>query len=156
VIILDEPTIGIDPQQVIEVRESVRALGKDHTVLLSTHILSEAEQMCDRVLIIHKGKLVAQGKPADLLRQLQTGTALYVQIGGASKNKGRELLSAIPHVAGVTWRDGGFEVRVSGDADVRGEISARVFNAGWTLLEMRPLATSLESVFLELVKDGVS
>lgn len=76
VLILDEPTIGIDPQQVIEVRETVRALGKTKTVLFSTHILSEAEQVCDRVVIIHEGKIVAQGKPADLKRKLRPDATL--------------------------------------------------------------------------------
>lgn len=76
VLILDEPTIGIDPQQVIEVRETVRELGKTKTVLFSTHILSEAEQVCDRVVIIHEGKIVAQGKPADLKRKLSPDATL--------------------------------------------------------------------------------
>ena len=84
VIILDEPTIGIDPQQVIEVRETVRALKHGHTVLFSTHILSEAEQVCDRVLIMDRGRIVAQGKPADLRHKLQPGASLYVEIGDAT------------------------------------------------------------------------
>ncbi len=154
VIILDEPTIGIDPQQVIEVRQSVRELGQDHTVLFSTHILSEAEQVCDRVLIINKGKIVAQGKPADLRRQLQPGATLYVAIGGANKAKGRDLLASIPGVLSVEARGDGYHVRVQPERDARGDISARVMGAGYTLLEMRPVTTSLEDVFLELVKEG--
>ena len=84
VIILDEPTIGIDPQQVIEVRETVRALKHGHTVLFSTHILSEAEQVCDRVLIMDRGRIVAQGKPADLRQKLQPGASLYVEVSAAT------------------------------------------------------------------------
>ncbi len=152
VIILDEPTIGIDPQQVIEVRESVRALGKDHTVLFSTHILSEAEQVCDRVLIINKGKIIAQGKPSDLRRQLQPGSTLHVVIRGAEKKKARELLASIPGVVHVESSGDGYQVNAKDD--VRGEISSRISAAGYTLLEIRPITSSLEDVFLELVKEG--
>jgi len=152
VIILDEPTIGIDPQQVIEVRQSVRELGKDHTVLFSTHILSEAEQVCDRVLIINRGKIVAQGKPADLRKKLQPGTLLYVQIGGAKKAQARELLTAIPGVLNVETQGDGFQVKANGD--LRGDVSARVLGAGYQLLEIRTVTTSLEDIFLELVKEG--
>ena len=153
VIILDEPTIGIDPQQVIEVRESVRALGADHTVLFSTHILTEAEQVCDRVLIMDKGKIVAHGKPADLRRKLQPGAALYVEIGGASKAKASDLLQAIPGVESVTDDGKGFVVHAKPNTDVRGEISAQVISAGYKLLEMRSVTSSLESIFLEIVGD---
>ncbi len=92
VVILDEPTIGIDPQQVIEVRESVRQLGKKHTVLFSTHILSEAEQVCDRVIIINKGRILAQGAPATLRKQLQHGDHLFAQISGANSAVASKLL----------------------------------------------------------------
>ncbi|MCC6803955.1 MAG: ABC transporter ATP-binding protein [Anaerolineae bacterium] len=153
VIILDEPTIGIDPQQVIEVRESVRALGADHTVLFSTHILTEAEQVCDRVLIMDKGKIVAQGKPADLRRKLQPGAALYVEIGGASRAKASDLLQAIPGVESVADDGSGFVVHAKPNVDVRGEISAQVISAGYKLLEMRSVTSSLESIFLEIVGD---
>ena len=84
IIILDEPTIGIDPQQVIEVRQVVRELGKNHAVLFSTHILTEAEQVCDRLLIINQGQIVAEGSPDGLRKQLQHGAQVYVELGGAS------------------------------------------------------------------------
>lgn len=151
VIILDEPTIGIDPQQVIEVRESVRALGKDHTVLFSTHILSEAEQVCDRVLIINEGRIVAQGKPADLRRQLEPKTHLHIVIGGASEKQARALLKDVPGVEAVE-RDGeGFMLVVTSDRDIRGDVSSRVMQAGYSLLEMHQAASSLEDIFLEVV-----
>ncbi len=153
VIILDEPTIGIDPQQVIEVRESVRALGADHTVLFSTHILTEAEQVCDRVLIMDKGKIIAQGKPAELRRKLQPGAALYIEISGAPKAKARELLQAIPGVESVEEDGKGFVVHVKPNVEIRGEVSSRVVSAGYTLLEMRAVTSSLESIFLEIVGD---
>ena len=150
VIILDEPTIGIDPQQVIEVRESVRALGADHTVLFSTHILSEAEQVCDRVLIMDKGKIVAQGKPAELRRKLQPGATIYVEIQ-TSATKARELLKAIPGVEAVEAEGNGFVVRASKETDIRSEVSSRILKAGYTLLEMRAVTSSLEAIFLDII-----
>jgi ABC-2 type transport system ATP-binding protein len=150
VIILDEPTIGIDPQQVIEVRESVLALGAMHTVLFSTHILSEAEQVCDRVLIMDKGKIVAQGKPAELRKKLQPGATLYVEIQ-TSAAKARDLLKAIPGVESVEAEGNGFVVRASKETDIRSEVSSRILKAGYTLLEMRAMTSSLEAIFLDII-----
>lgn len=149
VIILDEPTIGIDPQQVIEVREAVRDLGKNHTVLFSTHILSEAEQVCDRVVIINRGQIVAQGTPDTLRMQLQRGAALYVEIGGAGKDAAAQLLRSIPGVESVEKQGHGFAVRSK--TDVRGELSDRITRAGYRVLELRPVAMTLEDIFLDLV-----
>lgn len=154
VIILDEPTIGIDPQQVIEVRETVRGLGKDHTVLFSTHILSEAEQVCDRVLIINRGRIVAQGKPDELRAQMrQSGSALYVEIGGASAEQSQALLETISGVTRVQPSNDGFLIETAPSADVRGELVSRITAAGWSLLEMRSERHSLEEVFLQLIDD---
>lgn len=151
VIILDEPTIGIDPQQVIDVRRSVRELGESHTVLFSTHILSEAEQVCDRVLIIDKGRLAAQGKPAELRLLLQPGVTLYVQLGGANKTQARELLSGLPGVASVDKDGVGFRVRGDGESDLRAAVFQTAAARGFSLLELRPVTTSLEDIFLQLV-----
>jgi ABC-2 type transport system ATP-binding protein len=156
VIILDEPTIGIDPQQVIEVRETVRALGKNHTVLLSTHILNEAEQVCDRVLIINKGQIIAQGKPNELRAQLRGGATLYVEIGGAEKNQSRALLKHIDSIAKVESKGKGWLIQAKSDTDPRGEISSKIAQTGYILLEMRQERTSLEDVFLELVAGDTS
>ncbi len=152
VIILDEPTIGIDPAQVIEVRETVRALGKDHTVLFSTHILSEAEQVCDRVLIINKGQIVAQGTPADLRAHMRGGSALYIEIIGANDEQIRTLIEKINGVQQMSKRGAGYVIDLKSGADVRAEISKRVSKAGYTLLEIRQERTTLEDVFLELTK----
>ena len=151
VIILDEPTIGIDPQQLIEVRDTVRALGADHTVLFSTHILSEAELVCDRVLIMDKGKIIAQGKPAELRKKLQPGAAIYVEIGGASSAKTREMLKAVSGVESIEADGKGFVIHARPETDIRAEVSAHVVQAGYTLLEMRAVTSSLESIFLEIL-----
>jgi ABC-2 type transport system ATP-binding protein len=151
VLILDEPTIGLDPIQVLELRELVRELGKKHTVLFSTHILSEAEQVCDRVIIINRGKIVAQGTPATLRAQLQSGSHLYVQVGGAQSDAALKLLRGIPGVNDVQPNGTGYSVRAGAKHDVRAEVSGRVANAGYSLLEMRPVAMTLEDIFLDIV-----
>ncbi len=151
VVILDEPTIGIDPQQVIEVRESVRQLGKKHTVLFSTHILSEAEQVCDRVIIINKGRIIAQGAPATLRKQLQKGDHLYAQIGGANAAAANKLLMTISGVEAITPQGDGYTIRVKAGKDVRGDVSQKVIEGGYRLLELRPVAMTLEDMFLDIV-----
>ncbi len=151
VVILDEPTIGIDPQQVIEVRESVRALGQNHTVLFSTHILSEAEQVCDRVLIIQQGRIVAEGAPANLRRKLQPDPRLYVLIGSAAPEAALALLENTAGVVAVEPQSSGYIVHSQPGQDIRAEISARVIEAGYPLLELRPVAMTLEDIFLDIV-----
>lgn len=155
VIILDEPTIGIDPKQIIEIRESVRALAHDHTVLFSTHILSEAEQVCDRVLIINHGRIVAQGKPEDLRAQLHPTHDVYVQIGGAGKEKSERILSGITGVERIEALGAGYTLYAKPGVDLRPHIMKTVTGEGLTLLEMRPVAVTLEDIFLEIVeKEG--
>jgi ABC-2 type transport system ATP-binding protein len=151
VVILDEPTIGIDPQQVIEVRESVRQLGERHTVLFSTHILSEAEQVCDRVVIIHKGRIIAQGAPATLRKQLQPGGHLYVEIGGADEANARRILENIDGVELVQVQGHGYTLRTRDGVDIRADVSQHVIGAGYPLLEFRPTAMTLEDIFLDVL-----
>jgi ABC-2 type transport system ATP-binding protein len=151
VIILDEPTIGIDPQQVIEVRQAVRDLGADHTVLFSTHILSEAEQICDRVLIIDRGRILAEGKPAELRSRLQPGASLYVVVGRAPKGEAQTLLAELPKVTSVEPQGEGYVVRMSAGDDARATISDAITKAGWAILELRPVGMTLEDIFLDIV-----
>ena len=151
VLILDEPTIGLDPHQVIEVRELVRTLGADRTVMFSTHILSEAEQVCDRVLIIERGRIVAEGPPQALRDQLQRGGRVYLRLREALP--AGEVLPVLEQVRGV---DGaapegeGYRVQMTAGADVRGEIAAALMARGWHVVELRPWAMTLEDIFLEL------
>ena len=152
VIILDEPTIGIDPQQVIEVRESVRALGQDHTVLFSTHILAEAEQVCDRVLIMNEGRIVAEGTPANLRSKLQPDANLYVEIAGADADTARQLLEQIEGVYGVEAQGNGFHLFIRDGVDLRAAISEHIHQAGYAVVELRPIAMSLEDIFLDVVR----
>jgi len=151
VIILDEPTIGIDPQQVIEVRDSVRELGKKHTILFSTHILSEAEQVCDRVVIINKGQIIAEGTPSNLRQKLQRGNSLYVQIVGANLAQATDMLSGVAGFESLTAQGEGYILRTRNSNDVRGQIAERVVQSGYRLVELRPVAMTLEDIFLDLV-----
>ena len=151
VLILDEPTIGLDPRQTLEVREMVRTLGKERTVMFSTHILSEAELVCDRVIIIDRGQIVAEGAPQALRDQLQKGGRLFVRIGGSfTPETVRKTLSGVGGVSSVTIQPEGITVEARGSQDIRARLSAAVVGAGWELLELRPLAMSLEDIFMEI------
>jgi ABC-2 type transport system ATP-binding protein len=150
VLILDEPTIGLDPLQTLEVRDLVRGLGKNHTIMFSTHILSEAEQVCDRVIIIDRGHIVAMDTPETLRDRLQQGGRLFVRIGGVTPEAARKGLAAVTGVANAEPYNDGYVVTVRGMIDVRARIASSVVGAGWQLLELRPLAMSLEDIFLEL------
>lgn len=154
VLILDEPTIGLDPAQIIEVRKLIRELGKERTVLLSTHILSEAQQLCDRVLIINRGAIVAEDTPANLQAQLAGGERLIVHAVAET----REVVSLLQGVPGVTRvAPGDFEGQVelasAPGRDVRPLIARKVVEAGYDLLELRPVGLSLEDVFLQLTQE---
>ncbi|MHB8625779.1 MAG: ABC transporter ATP-binding protein [Aggregatilineales bacterium] len=151
VLILDEPTIGLDPHQTLEVRDLVRTLGRSHTILFSTHILSEAEQVCDRVIIIDRGKLVAMDAPQTLRDRLQRGGRLFVRVGpSADPETVRKAITQITAVSDVTPYADGYTVTASAGADVRSRLAEAIVGAGWELLELRPLAMSLEDMFLEL------
>jgi len=154
VLILDEPTIGLDPAQIIEVRNVIRDIGKERTVLLSTHILSEAQQLCDRVLIINKGKIVAEDTPDNLQSLLQGGQSYILRALGDS-NKLVEILRKIENMTDVLiLPDGGIEFRHSSASDLRPEVARKVVNAGFDLLELRASGLSLEEIFLQLTRDS--
>lgn len=154
-LILDEPTIGLDPRQIIEVRELIRTLGQTHTVLLSTHILPEVSQVCDRVIIINRGRLVAMDTPERLTARLQGAERVRLVVAHAPA----DAVEALQSVAGVTavQRQGGgtFEIECRSDAPplaggVRPALAELAVTRGWGLLELRPSGMSLEDIFLEL------
>jgi ABC-2 type transport system ATP-binding protein len=150
VLILDEPTIGLDPGQVVEVRALIREIGKDRTVLLSTHLLNEAQNICDRVLIINNGKIVAEDTTENLQARLIGAERVILRVRGESD----DLATTIKKVKGVqgveTKNDGTVEFEFASGKDVRPEVAKQVINAGYELLELRPLGMSLEEIFLEL------
>ena len=157
VLILDEPTAGLDPKQIIETRDLIRSLAGDHTIVLSTHILPEVAQTCQRVVIIAKGRVVAVDTPEGLTGRLQGAETLYVQID-AQGAEAEPMLTAIPGVTRVAMsdhRDGvrGFEVESARGTDIRREIARAVVTSGWGLLELRPMRLSLEEIFLQVTTD---
>lgn len=155
VLILDEPTIGLDPGQVVEVRKLIREIGKERTVLLSTHILSEAQNICDRVLIINKGKIVTEDTPENLQARLVGAERVILRVRGElddlpktiGKLKGVENVEARP--------DGSLEFEFAPGQDVRPEVAKLIIKEGYDLLEMRPVGLSLEEIFLELTGSDV-
>ncbi len=151
VLILDEPTIGLDPHQVQELRRLIRQLGQTHTVLLSTHILSEAEQLCDRVIIIDRGRIVAENTPDNLRDSLSRRSRLYVRVGKAQPGIDvARVLSGVRGVTGVEATADGYLLSTHQNDDVRPAVAAAIVAAGLPLLEMRPWAVTLEEIFLEL------
>ncbi len=153
VLILDEPTIGLDPAQVVEVRNLIDQIGRERTVLLSTHILSEAQQICDRVLIINRGSIVAEDTPENLQAQL-LGAERVVVRARAERSALADLVRALPEVLSVREleEDGAVEVAAPREADISPRLARAVLEAGHDLLELRPVRYSLEEIFLELTR----
>ena len=158
VLILDEPTAGLDPKQIIETRELIRSLAGDHTIILSTHILPEVSQTCQRVVIINRGRVVAVDSPENLTARLRGAETMYVQVdadgGDASEALGavtgvtRVSKAAEQHGTGVAY-----EVESNRGTDVRRELARTVVTRGWGLLELRPMRMSLEEIFLQVTTD---
>jgi len=156
VLILDEPTAGLDPKQIIETRELIKELAGDHTIILSTHILPEVSQTCQRVVIINKGHVVAVDTPDNLTARLRGSETLYVQVdasGDAAATLG--LVAGVTRVTETDRRDSlvGYEVESEHGHDVRRDLARSVVASGWGLLELRPMRMSLEEIFLSLTTE---
>jgi ABC-2 type transport system ATP-binding protein len=153
VLILDEPTAGLDPKQIIETRQLIRSLAGDHTIVLSTHILPEVAQTCQRVVIINKGRVAAIDTPDNLTARLTGAETMFIQIDSSGAEAGPALAS-IPGVMRVLASPGGgYEVESERGTDVRRELAKTVVNRGWGLLELRPMRMSLEEIFLQVTTD---
>jgi ABC-2 type transport system ATP-binding protein len=158
ILILDEPTVGLDPKQILEIRELIRGLANEHTIILSSHILSEVQEVCDHVLIIHHGKLIAQGTPEELENQMK-GKTMELLIRSDDPEKVEKLLRNIEGVAAVSCEKAGAGGEVSAaiepeaNKDLREAVFYACVNAGCPLLMMRPSSVSLESIFLRLTSD---
>ena len=154
VLVLDEPTVGLDPRQIVKVRALIRELRKDHTILLSTHILPEVELVCDRILIIDKGRIVASGTPETLRHQMSQTPSVTVALKGEVP-EADSVLRQLPGVAGVSRIGAGGETRVMLDGvpgtDLRESVFREAVLRGWTVLELTPREVSLEDVFVRLV-----
>ena len=158
VIILDEPTVGLDPKQIIEIRDLIKSLKEKHTVILSSHILSEVSAVCDYVLIISHGKLVASDTPENLGKLAEGSNTLNLTVKG-EKDKIRTALGQIEGVKNVTAADAKEEyawnvtVSTNEDSDVREEVFFKMADAKCPILEMQSKKVSLEEIFLELTED---
>jgi ABC-2 type transport system ATP-binding protein len=155
VLILEEPSIGLDPQQITEIRALIKSLAGEHTVILSTHILPEVAMVCSGVIIINKGGVVAQGPIDSLVEQFFPNSRVQVELA-APPDAARDALRAIPgvlDVRAVLTGDGsaGFAVEAARDRDVRGEIFQLATDRRWRLLELRRVGMTLEEVFIRIV-----
>jgi ABC-2 type transport system ATP-binding protein len=157
VLILDEPTIGLDPRQILEVRQLIRDLGREHTILLSSHILPEVSQVCTRVLILHRGRLVAAGAPDELTARLRGAQQVHVQVRAPEDAPVATVLGSLPGITEVQSGDNGaYVVTCEPDVDVRPQLTQAILQAGWELLELRAARMSLEEVFMQLTVDEAS
>jgi len=159
VLVLDEPTAGLDPKQIIETRQLIKSLAGDHTIILSTHILPEVEQTCQEVIIINRGKLVATDSVENLTRRLRGSEAVAVEVESRDSALDpaavRRRLEQVPGVSRVIPKaeDGkrcSFEVESLQGRSVRAEVARAIVEAGWNMTELRPVAFSLEEIFLQL------
>jgi ABC-2 type transport system ATP-binding protein len=161
VIILDEPTVGLDPKQIIEVRHLVKNLAGNHTIILSTHILPEVSMTCDRVVIINKGKIAAVDTPQNLTSQLKGGQRIRVEVQ-ASEQPLREVLAQIPGASRVQIEAAPLAghvlatIEAAEGKDIRSAIAARIVEKGWPLFELKGVSLSLEDIFLELTTDDAA
>jgi len=155
VIVLDEPTVGLDPKQIIEVRHLIKNLAGEHTIILSTHILPEVSMTCDRVVIINDGRLVAEDTPENLTTQLKGGEVVHLEVNAATE----ALKQALGGIAGVRHIEaqpldnlGRLSVRVESEPgrDLRSLLAAKVVQSGFELYELRAVSLSLEDIFLKL------
>jgi ABC-2 type transport system ATP-binding protein len=156
VLILDEPTTGLDPNQIVEIRELIRKIGHEKTVILSSHILAEVEATCDRILIINNGKIVANGTAEELRRQAQGNEILKVELGNATRNDAFLALKSLPSVELVDFTENEgtvFEVHSN-----KGQHSAKAIfdlcvKKGWYLTQLTPIETKLEDIFREVTQN---
>lgn len=159
ILILDEPTVGLDPKQIIEIRSLIRELAKKHTIIISSHILSEIQEMCDHILIIHHGKKMAEGTPAELERELAGPSALRVTVKG-TRQQALSVLGELPGVvstaAVTTQKDGCCTVELEYEHDVREAVFHACAENALPILEMYTSGLTLEDIFLKLTSDEIS
>jgi ABC-2 type transport system ATP-binding protein len=157
VLILDEPTIGLDPKQVVEIRDLIKDLAGERTIILSSHVLPEVSMTCERVIIIHEGRVVAVDTPDNLMARLQKTVKTEVHIKGMQREIG-DRLKTIPGVIAVVGKEEvapgifSFELEAAQEEEIGGELASLVHNNNWQLVEMRAVKMSLENIFIELTK----
>ena len=157
ILILDEPTTGLDPNQITEIRDLIKEIGKEKTVIFSTHILSEVSATCDRVIIVNNGKIVGEGKPDELAKKAGSKELIYVKIKGP-KNEVLKTLENMDNIEKASVKDKetdeiyGYEIEPKAGVDLREYLSMTVMKRGWSIFEFSKRSMSLEDVFKELTK----
>ncbi len=157
ILVLDEPTSGLDPNQIAEIREIIRRIGKEKTVILSTHILSEAEATCDRIMILHRGKIVADGGTDAIRQSLGGGRRLNLTLVGADPGEVEKRLGTIAGISRIRTTGGdmlGIRIDCEPGADPRSEIYGKIKETDWILMEFVLETQTLESIFRELTKEN--
>ena len=155
VLILDEPTIGIDPIQVVETRQLIKSLGGEHTLIVSTHILPEVSTICERVIIIHEGQIVAVDRPENLGSRLRGAERIEMDVKGRTEDVMRSLrdVEGVTDVAQTPATDGGissYVVQAEYGSEVRAQLASAVVRGGWDLLRLDSVGMTLEEIFLQL------
>ena len=159
ILVLDEPTLGLDPNQIVEIRDIIKEIGKEKTIILSTHILSEAEATCDRIVIIHRGKIVADSSTESLKHSASGECFITISLKNARVKSVKKELDSIRAITGIALHDdeeGVLHVRLAcrPSADLREEIYQTIKGTDWVLLEFRQETKTLENVFRELTTEG--
>lgn len=155
VLILDEPTTGLDPNQIVEIRDLIKKIGKEKTVIFSTHILSEVSATCDRVIVINKGQIVKEGSPSDMIRESGSSRVIYAVIKAfkeevLKKFNEVEKINKVDIVAQLGERVFAYEIEPKEGVDLREYLSVLIIHSGWTILEFREKISSLEDAFKRL------
>ncbi len=159
ILVLDEPTSGLDPNQIVEIRDIIKKIGREKTVIVSTHILSEVEATCDRVVIINEGVIVADGSTEELKRSSESEYSLNLSLKGVALDDVKNLLAPVQGISGIeeTGTDDGthlFRVRCHTPEDIREQVYNAIKQKDWTLLEFGRESKSLEKIFRELTKEN--
>ena len=161
VIIFDEPTVGLDPKQIIEVRNLIRMLGKNHTVILSTHILSEVQAVCDRIVVINRGKIIADKKTEDIIEAVNDSRSFIIKICGPQK----EVLSFLRSKNGIQYaevtgeRDGDaytYRIECAKGVDMRKNLFFSLAEKDWPIIGLESVGASLEDIFISLIDKKVT
>ena len=159
ILILDEPTVGLDPKQITEIRELIKKLGKTHTVILSSHILSEVSQICNKVIIINKGKIVAIDTPQNLENKVTKNDNIYVTIEDPDNkiDKMKDKIKAIKNIKLISTNEDGTKhycIESEGNVDLRKTIFAEFAKENITIYEMKRQDVTLEDAFMQLIEGG--
>jgi ABC-2 type transport system ATP-binding protein len=158
ILILDEPVTGLDPNQIVEIRELIKSLGREKLVLMSSHILQEIQATVDRIMIIHQGEIVANGTNDELMSSFRGNTILNLEVRNTNENSLKDLTVAVPNidVSNIEEKKDHhlIQLEYAQEADPREDLFNYAVNSGWIILKMTPTTTDLEDIFRKLTMEG--